>query len=1691
MLANLPARPARFGALRRCLRGAAPTIVAAILLAITTQGASSQEATSTSVTASPNPSIFGQTVTLTAIVTSGTGTPTGTVHFTGPNLNETVSLSNGVATTSSANMTSGTVQAEYEGSATHQRSSGNVSVTVNVSPTTLVLTASPNPSRPGDPVTLTATVTSDAPEAGTPTGTVGFTLPGGFFESATLVGGVARITLSSLQSGMVTAEYFGDTRHGPGEGSVEVEIDPEATFPTTTTVTVTPDPSVAGQLVEVRAFIDVPGEPEADGTITLSGPGFSQTVELIGAGYGIILTQAVASGTVTASYNGTDEFEPSVGTVDMTVNPGPTVATVVATPNPSNAGQAVVLTATVTGLPGTGTPTGTVTFSEPGGGNQTAPLVGGQATVSTTSLVTGTVTATYNGSATHGTSSGTVAVTVSSAATTTTVTVDPDPSVSGQVVTLTATVASVSGSGSPTGSVTFSAPGGFSQAATLEGGVATVTTMAVASGTVAAVYAGDATFQGSQGATTMMVGPAPTETTVIAAPNPSTAGQVLTLTATVAAQPPGSGTPAGTVTFSGPSGLNQTASLDSSGTASITVTATVSGTVTASYAGSATFAASQGTVELDVDKIVTATTVTAVPNPSDGGQSVVVTATVVTVPGGQGTPAGNVLFTGPGGLAQLATLDGSGVATITSSSLPSGTVRASYQGNPVFAASQGTVAVTVNRIPTTTTVSASPNPSAVGQSVTLTATVVADPPGGTPVGTVRFVGPRGFNQAATLDASGTATVTLAAAASGTVAAIYEGTATFAGSQGTIDLIVGQAPTTTAVTADPASSVAGQTITLTATVAASPPGGVTPTGNVTFTGPGGLSVNATLNASGLAVVTTTAMISGTITASYAGNATFTGSEGTTAITVGPSQTSTNVTAAPNPSDFGQTVTLTATVAAVPPGTGAPTGSMTFTGPRGLNQTVPLSGGEATITTTRLASGTVTATYGGSPTHAASSGTVDIIVNPPTGTVTTVTATPDPSFVGQSVTLTATVTVLPPGTGMPTGRITFTGPGGLNQTVAVGAGASASIATTTLRTGTVTAIYAGSGAHAGSTGTVAVTVNQAETTTAVTVSPDPSNPGDTVTLTATVTAVVPATGTPTGSVTFSGPAGLNRTAALASGVATITVTAAASGTVTAAYGSDATFGGSEGTAAMTVNQIGTRTTVAASPNPSNFGQEVTLTARVSPLTRTRTPAGMVTFTGPGGLRERAALNGSGIASIRSSTLESGTVTAAYAGDTTFTGSDGSVEVEVRALGSVTLRQVVEGSDAVFTYSSPTPALNLSVSTSNGRGETDAVALASGRYRVIADDMRGQGYALTALACSDNDSIGDAATRTAIINLAPGEEVVCTFTSVNSREKTTELIEDFFETRAGLILSNQPGIQRRIDRLKGNVSSSGNPVTALLGYLPSLAEGAPLAVAASLASIERLSGDTGQYPFDIWFAGTYAKFDSDGPTGDFGLVTLGADYLVSPDLLVGGFIQVDRLSQSSSADDTSISGTGWLVGPYATARLTENLFLDVLAGIGTSSNTVSPFGTYEDDFDATRWLVSASLQGEWTYDAWTFSPRVRLSYFEESSKDYTDSLGVDIPEVTVGLGQVAIGPGVSYRHATDSDIIIDTGLRFEGVADFLNEEDESGFDNLHGRVEGTLDFTFPGGARLGLAIAQDGIGSGGLRATGGRIRLSIPMD
>ena len=244
-----------------------------------------------------------------------------------------------------------------------------------------------------------------------------------------------------------------------------------------------------------------------------------------------------------------------------------------------------------------------------------------------------------------------------------------------------------------------------------------------------------------------------------------------------------------------------------------------------------------------------------------------------------------------------------------------------------------------------------------------------------------------------------------------------------------DLVLSQDSSTTTLVSSTNPSVFGQSVTFTATVAAVAPGTGTPTGTVTFNDGTTTLGTGTLNGSGVATFSTSTLTVGThsITAVYGGDTNFTTSTSTRRLPGGePGEHDDHGGLECQPQRVGQSVTFTATVAAVSPGAGTPTGTVTFKDGTTTLGTGTLNGsGVATFSTSTLAVGThsITAVYGGDTNFTTStSSAVSQVVNQ-ASTTTTLASSANPTVFGQSVTFTATVTAVSPGAGTPTGTVTF--------------------------------------------------------------------------------------------------------------------------------------------------------------------------------------------------------------------------------------------------------------------------------------------------------------------------------------------------------------------------------------------------------------------------------------------------------------------------------------------------------------------------------------------------------------------------------------------------------------------------------------------------------------------------------------------
>ena len=279
--------------------------------------------TTTALTSSLNPAIFGQTVTLTATVSSKSGTPTGTVVFyEGATTLGSATLANGRADISPYLwVASHSITAEYQGSVKFNSSLSSPLVqVVNMASTTTSIAASRKTVPLNKRVTYTAKVTGQY--GGSAGGTVTF-LDGGVAVATVSLGNNQAVYATSYQTRgthVITASFSGDSNFS---GSVSPPLMEKAKgAPSKTAVTTSGSPSQLGQPVTFTAKVTSDKGPIPDAEIVTFSDGKTilGSVELTG-GIAAYTTSTLAAGkhVITAAYPGDTKFEPSTGKVKQVV----------------------------------------------------------------------------------------------------------------------------------------------------------------------------------------------------------------------------------------------------------------------------------------------------------------------------------------------------------------------------------------------------------------------------------------------------------------------------------------------------------------------------------------------------------------------------------------------------------------------------------------------------------------------------------------------------------------------------------------------------------------------------------------------------------------------------------------------------------------------------------------------------------------------------------------------------------------------------------------------------------------------------------------------------------------------------------------------------------------------------------------------------------------------------------------------------------------------------------------------------------------------------------------------------------------------------------------------------------------------------------------------------------------------------
>jgi hypothetical protein len=483
-----------------------------------------------------------------------------------------------------------------------------------------------------------------------------------------------------------------------------------------------------------------------------------------------------------------------------------------------------------------------------------------------------------------------------------------------------------------------------------------------------------------------------------------------------------------------------------------------------------------------------------------------------------------------------------------------------------------------------------------------------------------------------------------------------------------------------------------------------------------------------------------------------------------IFLGLAATGTTVISSANPSIFGASITLTATIS-----NSSATGTVTFEDASNSNAVlgsgpVTVSSGVAILSLSSLTAGThsIVAVYSGDSTNAASTSSA-LAQNVLAATTTALTSSLNPSTVGAGVTFTAVISDL-----AATGTVTFEDASNGNAVLGSGpvpvSGGIALLAVSSLSAGThsIVAVYSGDSNNGGSTSSAVSQHVLTATTTTLISSLNPSTSGTSVTFTATIS-----TSAATGTVIFedasNGDAALGSgPVALSGGIATLAVSSLSIGThlIIAVYSGDSAYTGST-SSAVSQSVVAKGTTLISSLNPSTFGAGVTLTASVVPSSAT----GTVTFKdGSATLGAGPVTLSGGVAALFLTTLSVGdhTLTAVYSGDSNNLPTTSAVLTQtVNAITTVTAlttptNPAVYGQAVGLTATVSPSTATGSVIFKDGSVVLFTEALVNGVANVAVQSLASGMHALTAVYSGDaNDAASTGALSLDVDNCGTSTE------------------------------------------------------------------------------------------------------------------------------------------------------------------------------------------------------------------------------------------------------------------------------------------------------------------------------------------------
>ena len=237
-------------------------------------------------------------------------------------------------------------------------------------------------------------------------------------------------------------------------------------------------------------------------------------------------------------------------------------------------------------------------------------------------------------------------------------------------------------------------------------------------------------------------------------------------------------------------------------------------------------------------------------------------------------------------------------------------------------------------------------------------------------------------------------------------------------------------------------------------------------------------------------------------------------------------------------------------------------------------------------------------------------------------------------------------------------------------------------------------------------------------------------------------------------------------------------------------------------------------------------------------------------------------------------------------------------------------------------------------------------------------------------------------------------------------------------------------------------------------------------------------------VWIYATGQWSTDAGAEQSYGNLSFGGQLYETDRMIIGAMVQFDY--SDTALTNGTVTGRGWLVGPYLVGRVSDTRLLYSASLLrGRSDNSLTLTGLSDGEFSTTRTLLTFGLEGR--YDAaggLAVIPSLDLAYIIDEQDSYVDSAANIIPAQTITLGEARFGLGVEMPvDIQNGKLVLTAGL--SGIYSNIDRPQEQR-EAFRARIDLGARAELNANVGLNFNIFYDGIGMDGYESVGAELLL-----